>query len=134
MRKDIEIPTVTEVAVAVVNELNEENHLEWNVYIVNLKNKPLEGVLVSSRGYGEIGNEKRATSELRHFLDIVEPQAFKKIEPIVEDVFALTNEYWVSFYLDNKMFDKKFIFLAESIRKENCVTVPILNRKGVLIK
>jgi len=133
MRKDIEIPTVTEVAVAVVNELNEENHLEWNVYIVNLKNKPLEGVLVSSRGYGEIGNEKRATSELRHFLDVVEPQAFKKIEPIVEDVFALTNEYWVSFYLDNKMFDKKFIFLAESIRKENCVTVPILNRKGVLI-
>lgn len=133
MRKDIEIPTVTEVAVAVVNELNEENHLEWNVYIVNLKNKPLEGVLVSSRGYGEIGNEKRATSELRHFLDVVEPQAFKKIEPIVEDVFALTNEYWVSFYLDNKMFDKKFIFLAESIRKENCITVPILNRKGVLI-
>jgi hypothetical protein len=134
MRKDIEIPLVTEVAVAVVNEINDLNVAEWNVYIVNLKNKPIEGVLVSSRGYGEIGNEKRATSELRHFLDVLEPKTFKKIEPILEDVFALTNEYWVSFYLDNKMFDKKFIFLAESIKAENCITVPVINKKGVLIK
>jgi hypothetical protein len=64
----------------------------------------------------------------------LEPKSFKKIEPILEDVFALTNEYWVSFYLDNKMFDKKFIFLAESIKVENCITVPVINKKGVLIK
>lgn len=134
MRKDIPIPLVTDVAVAVVNEINELNVAEWNVYIVNLKNKPLEGVLVSSRGYGEIQNEKRATSELRHFLDVLEPKTYKKIEPILEDVFALTNEYWVSFYLDKTLFDKKYIFLAESIRVENCITVPVINKKGVLIK
>ncbi len=134
MRKDIEIPLVTEIAVAVVNEVNELDVAEWNVYIVNLKDKPIEGVLVSSRGYGEIANERRATSELRHFLDVMQPNSYKKIEPILEDVFGLTNEYWVSFYLDKKLFDKKFIFLAESIKKENCITVPILNRKGVLIK
>lgn len=134
MRKDIEIPVVTDVAVAVVNELNELNVEEWNVYLVNLKNKAIEGVLVSSRGYGEIENEKRATSELRHFLDVVEPKAFKKIEPIVEDVFGLNNEYWVSFYLDKQMFDKKYIFLPETIRKENLVSVPVLNKRGVLIK
>jgi hypothetical protein len=133
MRKDIEIPKVTDVAVAVVNEVNELNVEEWNVYIVNLKNETIEGVLVSSRGYGEIQNEKRATSELRHFLDVLKPKSFKKIEPIVEDVFGLNNEYWVSFYLDKKMFDKKFIFLPETIRKENCITVPVINKKGVLI-
>lgn len=134
MRKDIEIPVVTDIAVAIVNETNELNVEEWNVYIVNMKQQPIEGVLVSSRGYGEIMNEKRATSELRHFLDVLAPQTFKKIEPIVEDVFALNNEYWVSFYQDKKMFDKKFIFLPETIRKENCTLVPIINKKGVLIK
>lgn len=133
MRKDIEIPVVTDVAVAIVSEVNELNEEEWNAYIINLKPKPLEGVLVSSRGYGEINNESRKTSELRHFLDVLEPKSFKKIEPIMEDVFGLNNEYWVSFYLERKMFDKKFIFLAESIRKENCVTIPIINKKGVLI-
>jgi hypothetical protein len=134
MRKDIEIPRVTDVAVAVVHEINELNVGEWNVYIVNLKNQPIEGVLVSSRGYGEIENEKRMTSELRHFLDVIEPQTFKKIEPIVEDVFGLNNEYWVSFYQDKKMFDKKFIFLPETISKSNCIHIPVLNKKGVLIK
>lgn len=134
MRKDIEIPVVTEIAVAVVNETNELNQEEWNVYMINMKNDQIEGVLVSSRGYGEIANEKRATSELRHFLDVLPAKSFKKIEPIMEDVFGLNNEYWVSFYLDKKMFDKKFIFLPETIRKENCVQIPIINKKGVLIK
>ena len=133
MRKDIEIPVVTEIGVAIVNETNELNMEEWNVYMINMKTESIEGVLVSSRGYGEIQNERRATSELRHFLDVMEPKSFKKIEPIVEDVFCLNNEYWVSFYQDKKMFDKKFIFLPETIKKENCITIPILNKKGVLI-
>ena len=133
MRKDIEIPIVTDIAVAIVAETNELNQEEWNAYIINLKSKPIEGVLISSRGYGELNNEKRKTSELRHFLDVMEPKSYKKIEPIIEDVFGLNNEYWVSFYLEHKMFDKKFIFLAESIRKENCINIPILNKKGVLI-
>ncbi len=134
MRKDIDIPVVTDVAVAVVNEKNDLNKEEWNVYLINLKEIPIEGVLVSSRGYGEIENEKRKTSELRHFLDVMEPKTFKKIEPIMEDVFGLNNEYWVSFYLDKKMFDKKFIFLAESIRKENCTKIPVINKRGVFIR
>jgi hypothetical protein len=109
------------------------NQEEWNVYLINLKQSQIEGVLVSSRGYGEIENEKRASSELRHFLDKVNPQSFVKIEPIVEDVFFLNNEYWVSFFLDSKMYDKKFIFLPETIKQENFVNIPLLNKKGVLI-
>lgn len=134
MRKDIEIPVVTDIAVAVVREVNELNAEEWNVYLVNLKDQPIEGVLVSSRGYGEIEHEKRATSELRHFLDVMPPKSFKKIEPIMEDVFGLNNEYWVSFYINRQMFDKKYIFLPETIRKENCTKIPVINKPGVLIR
>lgn len=133
MKKDIEIPVVKDVAVAIVKETNELEQTEWNVYLVNLQENPIEGVLVSSRGYGEINREKRNTSELRHFLDVVEAKSFVKIEPIIEDVFPLNNEYWVSFYLDKKMYDKKYIFLAESIKEENLTKVPLINKKGVLI-
>ena len=134
MKKDIEFPIVTDIAVAVVTEKNELNQDEWNVYLLNLKDKAIEGVLVSSRGYGELNQEKRATSELRHFLNVIDKKSFAKIEPIIEEVFGLNNEYWVSFYLNKQMFDKKFIFLAESIRKENCTNIPVLNKPGVLIK
>lgn len=133
MKKDIDIPVMKDVAVAVVSEKNELNQDEWYVYLVNLNEQPLEGVLVSSRGYGEIDQEKRSTSELRHFLNKVEPKSFVKIEPIMENVFPLNNEYWVSFYQDDKMYDKKFIFLAETIKTENFIKVPVLNKKGVMI-
>ena len=58
MKKDIEFPAVTDVAVAIVNEKNELNQDEWNVYLLNFKNEPIECVFVSSRGYGEVNNEK----------------------------------------------------------------------------
>ncbi|HRJ34801.1 MAG TPA: hypothetical protein PK610_02390, partial [Flavobacteriales bacterium] len=83
MKKDIEIPRMQDVGVAVVSEVNEEGLNEWNVYLINLKKEQLKGVLVSSRGYGEINNDIRKTSELRHFLDEVNPKSFMKIEPII---------------------------------------------------
>jgi len=134
MKKDIEFPSVTDVAVAIINEKNDLNQDEWNVYLLNFKNEPIEGVLVSSRGYGEVNQEKRKTSELRHFLNVVNQKSFAKIEPIVEDVFGLNNEYWVSFYLNQKMYDKRFIFLPETISVNNLIPIPIINKKGVIIK
>lgn len=134
MKKDIEFPSVSDVAVAIVAEKNDLNQDEWNVYLLNFKNQAIEGVLVSSRGYGELNQEKRKTSELRHFLNVVERKSFAKIEPIVEDVFGLNNEYWVSFYLDQKMYDKKFIFLPETISPNNLINIPLINKKGVIIK
>lgn len=133
MKKDIDFPTVTNVGVAIVQEKNEEEAMVWNVYLLNLKESLIADVLVSTRGYGLINEETRKTSELRHFLDTVEPRSFVKIEPIMEEVFLLNNEYWVSFFHEGVMYDKKFIFLTETIKPENCVKVPLINKKGVLI-
>lgn len=136
MKKDIEIPKVEGVSVAVVKELNEEKtDSVFNVYLINHKSEALSNVLVSSKGYGEnsVTGDKIATSVLRHFLGDVASSSAVKIEPIIEDVFGINNEYWVSFTLNGKMFDKKFIFLAETILEENMVVVPFLNQKGVVI-
>ena len=92
MKKDIAPPLVENIAVAVVKELNELNEMEWNVYLLNLKNEKIEGVLVSSHGYGNINGEDVKTSTLRHFLDEVPAKSFVKFEPIMETLFGLNKE------------------------------------------
>jgi len=134
MKKDITPPLVEDIAIAVVKEENEMNEAEWNVYLLNLKKEAIEGVIVSSKGYGIYNNEEVKTSTLRHFLDTVTAHSFTKIEPVLENLFGLNNEYWVSFFLDKKMYDKKYIFLPETIKEENFIQIPILNKKGVMIK
>jgi hypothetical protein len=134
MKKDIAPPTVENVAVAVVKETNDLNELEWNVYLLNLKNEKIEKVLVSSHGYGTIKEEAVKTSMLRHFLDDIEPCSYLKFEPIMETLFGLSNEYLVSFFIENVMYDKKYIFLPETIKEENFMLIPLINKKGVMIK
>lgn len=134
MKKDIIPPVVEDVAVAVVKENNELNQTEWNVYLLNLKKVNIEGVLVTSKGYGIYNDEEVKTSTLRHFLDVVNANGYKKIEPIVENIFGLNNEFWVSFFLNNIMYDKKYIFLPETIKEENFTLIPFINKRGVMIK
>ena len=133
MKAEELIQHAEDVAVAIVPE-NIEDQNGWMVYLVNLKNNSLENVIVSSKGYGEIDNRNLQTSTLRHFMEKVGPHTYSKIEPIMEDVFGLANEYWVSFYINKTIYDKKFVFLPESIQETNFITIPFLNKKGVMIK
>lgn len=136
MKEDIDIPRVENVFVAVVKELNEEKTAEiYNVYLINKRSTTIQNVLVSSRGYGEnqLTGEQLNTSVLRHFIGDVPGEDYAKIEPIIPDLFGINNEYWVSFYADNKMYDKKFVFLAESITDENMRKVPLIEKPGVII-
>jgi hypothetical protein len=133
MIKDIPELIVENVAIAIVREKNEFDETVWNSYLINLKDQKIEGVLVTSTGYGELNEEKVKTSTLRHFLDEVEPKSFVKIEPIMEEVFGINNEYWLSFYFNKTMYDKRYVFLAESITETNFTTIPLINKKGVMI-
>lgn len=136
MKKDIDIPKVEGISVAVVKEWNEEKTQEvFNVYLINLKKTGISNALVTSKGYGEnkMTGEKINTSVLRHFIGDVDSSDYAKIEPIIEEVFGLNNEYWVSFFQGKQMFDKKFIFLAETITDENMINVPVINKRGVVI-
>lgn len=133
MLKDIEEPAFDGVGVAVVYETNDEGEKVWNVYLINFNNALIEGVLVSSKGYGVINNEEIKTSQLRHFIDTVEALDYAKIEPIQEEVFVLNNEYWVSFYLDGKMYDRKFIFTAHNISKSKLTHINLIDKQGVLL-
>jgi len=132
MIKDIVFPEVEDIAVAIVQEF--EGLDEYNVYLINLKTTSIKNVLVTSTGYGVINEEHKKTSTLRHFFEEIKQHDYIVIEPITKEVFGLSNEYWLSFTLNDQLFDKQFIFLPETIVESNMVTVPVINKKGVLIK
>jgi len=135
MKKDIQMPEVSGVYVAIVFETNNEGEQGWNAYIVNDKNEPIENVFVSSKGYlTDVKGEESKSSTLRHFYKVVSAKSTQKVEVVIEDVFKLNNEYFVSFYHEGQLYDKKFVFLAESIKEDNLSSVPLIDNKGVWIK
>lgn len=133
MLKDIPQLKVENVAVAIVKEQSNGADV-WNAYIINLKNEVLEGVLITSKGYGMMEGEERKTSTLRHFIENIPPQSWVKIEPITDNVLNLNNEYWVSFYLNNTMYDRKYVFLPGVINEEFFTQIPLLEKRGVMIR
>lgn len=136
MREGILGPKVENVAIAVVEETNELNEKMLYAYLLNLRDDIMEGIIVTSTGYGENAStgEKMKTSTLRHSLEVLLPNEAAKIEPIMEDVLGLANEFWVSFWVNDTMYDKKFVFLPESIDEKKMKVLPILGQKGVMIK
>ncbi len=134
MLKDIPKLLVEKIVVAIVQEKDEGDVLMWNVYLINLYDEEIYGVLVSSKGYGNFEGREVKTSVLRHLIGTVEPQEYAKIEPLMEDLLGLSNEYWVSFYRNKQIYDKKYVFLPDSIHEENLTLIPVLNKKGVMIQ
>ena len=134
MKKDIPENTVEDIAIAVALEKESVETKIWYVYLINLKNVAIENVLITSKGYGEKNGEPVKTSILRHMFPVVESGKFVLVEPIDEDTFGLNNEYWLSYYINGHIYDKKFIFLPESIIDSNFIRLPILNKPGVMIR
>jgi hypothetical protein len=106
----------------------------WNVYAINFTEHTLEGVLVSSKGYGTINGAEKKTSALRHFLNVIEPLSYAKIEPLQEDLFALNNEYWMSYYVNGKIQERKYVFGSDSIKEEALERIILINRPGLLLQ
>jgi hypothetical protein len=136
MREELFGPKVENVAVTVIKQMNEENVAEYGVYLLNLRDDIMEGIIITSTGYGENANtgEKIKTSTLRHCIELLLPNEAAKIEPIMEDVFGISNEYWVSFWVDEVMYDKKFVFPPESICEKNLKTIKQLGAPGIMIQ
>lgn len=132
MIRDIKIPEVKNVTLAVARKRAPGESLEWKVYLINNNDFPIENTLVASKGYGEKDGEPQQTSILRHYLETILPNSATLIEPIDPAVFHLNNEYWVSYYIGSQIFDKRFVFVPDSIREENISFIKELEMEGVL--
>ncbi|MFA0962436.1 hypothetical protein AB9P05_11595 [Roseivirga sp. BDSF3-8] len=131
MKKDISFKPVENVILAVAREQNEGGQLEWRSYIINKNSEPLETVLIITKGYGEKDGQPQKTSTLRHMIDRLEGGSYAMIEPVDEAVFHLSNEFWVSYYVNGQIYDKKFIFVPGSFDEENVGPIPELDLEGI---
>lgn len=131
MKKDIQIPKVENVYVAVVHEYNEVYKTQdWNAYIINDKDVDLEVVLIVTSGY----SDKKMTSIFRKKLDVLPKKSYAKIELMQEELFALNNEFKVTFFEGNAMFEKTYLFRKNTINEKALQTIPLMDVKGVLVK
>ncbi|MFC4095627.1 hypothetical protein [Euzebyella saccharophila] len=128
MKKDIEIPIAKDVHVAVIREWNDEFlSKDWNAYLINNRKDAIEMAIVVSKGYdGDI-----KTSTMRHGLGTLGPRSFAKIEVLQEEVLALTNEFFVTFFAEGKLYEKKFLFQKNTITENSLTTIPLIEKEGI---
>jgi hypothetical protein len=129
VKKDITVPEVTEVEIAVVYEYNDLYKTDdWNIYIINKKDIDLEMVVIVSQGF----NETKTTSLLRKKIDKLPANAFAKVEFIQPELFKLNNRFQVTFFEGNTLHDKTFIFQKNTVKEGALRMIPELNKRGIL--
>ena len=106
----------------------------WYVYLVNDSDFDLENVMVVSSAFGTIDGEMKKTALLRHAFMQIPSVSVVKIEMIDNKVLLLNNEFMVTYFIGNTLYDKKFIFKAQSITPDYVEEVPILFVDGVIVK
>lgn len=129
MKKDIEIPEVEGVYIAAVLEENPEfRSRDWNAYIINTKNIPIEMILIVSRGF----DSNRSTATMRHTIKLLPARSYAKIEFMQDEVLKLNNEFLVSFFEGSKMFEKTYLFPGNTVKESAIKEIPVLTLKGIL--
>jgi hypothetical protein len=129
VKKDIQIPKVTGVEMAVVYEYNDIYKTDdWNVYLINNKNVALEMIVIVSQGF----SETKTTSLLRKKLDNLPANSFAKIEFIQPELFKLNNRFQVTFFEGNTLFEKTFLFKENTIKEGALRTISEIKKRGVL--
>jgi hypothetical protein len=135
MQKDISIPEVKNVFMAAIQEWNDDFLANvWNVYLVNDSDQDLHDIMVVSKAFGTLNGEMRKTSLLRHALVEMPSVSAVKIEMVEDSVLALNNEFMLTFFIGNTLYDRKYTFVANSIKVENTEEVPHLWKPGVIVR
>jgi hypothetical protein len=129
LKKDIQIPEVTDVEIAVVYEYNDLYKTDdWNIYIINNKAVEVEMIVVVSQGV----SETKTTSLLRKKLDTLPANSFAKVEFIQPELFALNNRFQVSFFENNQLKDKTFLFEKNTIKEGGLRMISEIKKRGIL--
>mgnify|MGYP000736804981 CR=1 FL=1 len=125
LKKDIHIPEVTDVAIAAVFEYNDIYKTDdWNVYVINQKDIHVEMVVIVSKGF----SKKKQTSIMRKKIDVLSANSFAKVEWMQPELFKLTNQFQVTFFANNTLYDKTFTF-KKSNKKSHYISTEKTQRR-----
>lgn len=128
MKKDINIEKVTGINLAVTREYNAKYDVnDWQVFLMNQKEIEISMIIVVIKGY----SETKSTTVFRKMVEQLPPYCSIKLELIQPELFALTNEFQVTFYEGDKIQEINFQFLPNSIDSEHLVDIPDLGARGI---
>lgn len=131
MKKDIVIPEVKDVYIAIVKEDNKEKTAQdWIVYLINDGLEPIESIMIMSRGKHEDG---RRTSIFRHAFKLAAAQSALKVELIMEDIFPFENDFILTYFIGTTLYDHVFTAAPHSIDEERFTALPVMNQEGILL-
>jgi hypothetical protein len=131
MKKDIIIPEVSGIEMAIVYEYNNiYDTNDWNVYLVNNSDARLEMVVIVSKGYGS----KKISSVMRKKIDVLGAHSFAKVEWMQPELFKITNLFQVTFFINNRLYDKTFTFKENTIKEGGLRMIPEIKKRGILAK
>lgn len=128
MKKDIDIPEAAGVYMAIAKD----SPSDWGIYIINRHSQDIEDAMVVTKGYGERSGEPVKTSTLRHYIGTLKVNQFAHVEMLDPSLLDLSHEFWLTFYINGKIHDMKFIFPEGSLSEENLSYIQELDKKGVL--
>lgn len=132
MLKDINFNRIESIVIAVAPNGPEDDM--WTVYLINQGTESLGTVMVSSRGYGEHEGIPKETATLRWMLGDIPANSVCIIEEIPDEVRSLNNEFLISFFMNNQLLDKKVVFVADSIDEQFFTDIPLIGKKGAMIR
>ncbi|WP_158961917.1 hypothetical protein [Myroides fluvii] len=132
MKKDIEIPQVLEVEIAVVKEYNDDFLQDaWYAYLFNNSNETIEAILIVSKAEGELNGEKKTSSIFRHAFPSLAAGESQKVELLDEAIFDLDNTFMLSYFQGARLYDKNFVFPAKSISDEAIAKLAYADKEGI---
>ena len=130
MKKDIPFHSASQVGIALTPILEDG---VWEVYLINMKDRMIKDIIVNSKGYGEVEGKRIETQTMRYFLPYLGKENAQKIELMHQDLMQVANEYWITFYIDGNIYEKKVVFVQGSIAEDYFTNIPVLEKRGVMI-
>jgi hypothetical protein len=85
-------------------------------------------VIIVTKGY----SEDKKTATFRKKIEVLPAKSYAKIEMLLEGVLSINNLFNVSFFEDNKLFEKAFEFRKNTINENALQQIPLIKLKGVL--
>lgn len=130
MLKDLKFDPVTGVKVAIAKTPEKTGENTFYLYLINNKEVDLKNVLVMTEAEEEKEGGGRKTSKLRHFFEEVKAQGAIKVETVDPSVLGFYNRIWLSFYIDNQVFDRRY--MIEPFKEWEIEPIEELELKGRL--
>ncbi|PTM03978.1 MAG: hypothetical protein DA405_08845 [Bacteroidetes bacterium] len=130
MLKDLKFEAVEGVKLAIAKTPDERGETNFYAYLINNKDLALQNVMITSEAFENEDGSGRKTSKLRHFHDLIPPGKSAKIEAVDPSVFSFYNRFWISFYINNQVYDQRLLVLP--FKEYELTKIEELDLDGVL--